>query len=396
MADRRFSEVFEDLNDRVDRAAMRLYPRMDSIRSVPDRDLRLTRMFPYFIALCIIIWICALLYLQDFRFSKIVEILCLVFVACFALLGVPCLVMMDRGVFSNWILFALALVMTGFMWLSGIYLGQVYYAQAIQDIMNALGFYLDDYMQFVLGFGGTLAIVYFTSIGVLSVVCAYMRQYVARVFLQMDARAGTGERGKAESFFMVPDIIDVKEVVLEPEKDPHSFHFSLSASVTAYLFVLGLFISSYLFVNPLLISVMGWRTMLAVTLMLSMFTPALVIPWQVVRSVGAKVKSDAPRDYYLWTGARKRLFSAFAALGVFMMMFILSVYLGNSVSGIIMTYISFLVPLLATSIVYGALYANNFDSSVCESICENFEEGKEGRGSPRGPSTLIVRGKGGK
>ena len=52
-----------------------------------------------------------------------------------------------------------------------------------------------------------------------------------------------------------------------------------------------------------------------------------------------------------------------------------------------LTYVSFLVPLFATSVVYGAIYTNNFDSQVCESICENFEEGKESRESPRGPST---------
>ena len=127
--------------------------------------------------------------------------------------------------------------------------------------------------------------------------------------------------------------------------------------------------------------------MLAVTMMLSMFTPALIIPWMIVRSVGAKARSDAPRDYYLWKGARSRLFSTFVALGVFMMMFVLSVYLGNSVTEIIRSYLSFLVPLLATSVVYAAIYVNNFDTNVCESICEKFEEGKESRECPRGPST---------
>lgn len=381
------SDKLEKVSDFVDDAAGRLYPRRDSIKSVPDRDRRLIRAFPYFIALCLILWICSILYLGDYSFSKLVEILCLSFVACFAALGVPCLLMMDKGVFSTWVIFLLAVFMTGLLWLSEIYMGQVYYAEAIYDIMNVLGVYLDDVMQLILGFGGTLAIMFFTSVGVLSVIGAYMRLYMARVFLSMQRRAGTGKRGKAEKFFMVPDIIDVKEVVMEPRRDPHIFHFSTSVEVTAYLFILGLLISSYLFVNPLLISVMGWHTMLAVTMMLSMFTPALILPWFIVRSIGAKVRSDAPRDYYLWIGARKRLFSTFAALGVFMMMFVLSVYLGNSVSEIILTYVSFLVPLFATSVVYGAIYTNNFDSQVCESICENFEEGKESRESPRGPST---------
>ena len=180
---------------------------------------------------------------------------------------------------------------------------------------------------------------------------------------------------------MVPDIIDVEEVVLEPERDSHRFHFSSAFTLWIYLFMLGILISSYIFVNPLLIEELGEYTMLAVTLMLSMFTPALVLPWIIVKSVGAKIRSSAPRDYYLWIGARSRLFTTFMALGVFMMMFVLSVYLGTNAADIVMNYVSFLVPLFATSAVYAALYVNNFETSVCEQICEGFEKGKR-RDSP--------------
>ncbi len=376
MRGRWIDEKMETISNKVDNAAARLHPRRDSIKTVPDRDQRLTGIFPYFIGICLAIWICGYVYIGDFTFSKLIETLCLVFVVCFAILGVPCLLVMDRGVFSNWVILALVVAMTGLMWVSGIFLGKIYYTETIQDIMSSQ-WVLDNYWQFILEFGGTLCIMFFTSIGVLSIISAYMRLYIAKVFLLMQRRAGTGRRGKAEFFFMVPDIIDIKEVVLEPEKDPHMFHFSTASSVSAYLFMLGLLVSSYLFMNPLLISELGWKTMLTVTLMLSMFLPALVLPWQIVRSVGAKVRSNAPRDYYLWTGARKRLFSTFATLGVFMMMFVLSVYLGNSITGIAMSYISFLVPLFATSVMYGAFYANNFDTSVVETICQKFDEGKE-------------------
>ena len=382
MRKRWLSEKMEDINDKVDQAAERLSPKRDSIRSVPDRDQRIIRIFPYFVGMCLAIWLIGFLYVGEFTFSKMIELLCLVFVSCFAILGVPCLIMMDRGVFNNWVMFGIAVVMTGFMWVSGIFLGEVYYAEAIYEMVSVFGVHLNDILQFVIGFGATLALVYFTSIGVLSVICAYMRQYISRVFLSMQSRAGTGERGKAEGFFMVPDIIDVKEVVLEPEMDQHAFHFSSAFSLWAYLFILGLLVSSYLFVNPLLIEELGSYTMLAVTLMLSMFTPALVIPWMVVRTVGAKVRSDAPRDYYLWIGARKRLFTTFMALGVFMMMFVLSVYLGTNAFEIVMNYVSFLVPLFATTAVYAGLYVNNFETPVCEQVCEKFEEGK-GRGVPR-------------
>lgn len=194
---------------------------------------------------------------------------------CFAILGMPCLLVMDCGVFSNWVILALTVAMTGLMWISGIFPGQVYYAEATQDIMFSQGVYLGDYWQFILWFGGTLYIMFFMSIGVFSVISAYMRLYIARVFLLMQGRARTGRRGKAESFFMIPNVIDIEKMVLELERDPHVFHFSTTSNVSAYLFVLGLLVFSYLFVNPLLISELGWRRMLAVTLMLLMFLPAL-------------------------------------------------------------------------------------------------------------------------
>lgn len=372
----------ESVSQRIDRAADRLRPRSGPQVVLRDRDLRLTRLFPYFVGLCLLIWLATLLYLGDYSIGKVIEILCLSFVACFAVLGVPCSLLMDRGAFSNWVPFLLAIAMAGLLWLAGVYMGHVYYAEAIDLTMGALGIELGDLGQLVLGFGGTIALIYFTSVGVLSIIGAYMRRYTAKVFLSMQDHADQGIRGKAEWFFMVPDIIDVKEVVLEPVRSPHRFNVRACVSVTAYLFVLGLLVSSYLFVNPLLISLMDWQTMLAIMLMLSMFTPALVLPWQIVRGVGAKVRSDAPRDFYLWTGAKRRLFSTFAMLGVFMMMFVLSVYLGNSVEDILRTYVSFLIPLLATSAMYGALYENNFDRGICDKICDDFGSDAESREDP--------------
>lgn len=395
MRRRWLSEKKEDINERVDHAAERLQPKRDAIKQVPDRDTRLTRAFPYFVAMCLVIWLCGFIYVGDFTFSKLVELLCLVFVVCFAILGVPCLIMMDRGVFNNWVLFGLAVFLSGLMWLSGIFQGEVYYANAVIGMLSAVGLHFNDIVEFVIGFGATLGLVYFTAIGVLSVISAYMRQYMSRVFLSMQNRAGTGCRGKAEGFFMVPDIIDVEEVILEPEEDPHTFHFSSAVSLWAYLFILGLLVSSYLFVNPLLIQELGQNTMLAVMLMLSMFTPALVLPWIIVRAVGAKVRSSAPRDYCLWIGARKRLFTTFMALGVFMMMFILSVYLGTDAASIVMNYVSFLIPLFATSAMYAGLYVNNFEKPVCDQICDRFEKGKrrDSQRDPRDPGSILERRK---
>lgn len=368
----------EQLSVILDKASGRLSPRKDSGHHVENPDRRLVRMFPYFLAICILVWITSLVYLGDYSFSKIVEILCLSFVACFAILGVPCVFFIERGTFSNWVIFAYCLVMTGVMWLASLFTGDVYYALAIEDIVSALfGVdYMNDYVQFILGFLGTLAIMYFTTIGVITVVCGFIRHYIPNVLIAMEDHARKGVRGKAERFFLVPDIIDVKEIVLEPRECGHAFDLKMSLNIALYIFILGLLISSYLFVNPLLISVLGWQTMLAITFMLSMFMPALVLPWQIFRGLGAKVRSDAPRDYYLWTGAKKRLFSTFATLGVFMMMFVLSVYLGNSVTEIIYSYISFMIPLFITSLIYSTIYVNSFDAGVKKTIAERFEDGR--------------------
>ncbi len=53
-----------------------------------------------------------------------------------------------------------------------------------------------------------------------------------------------------------------------------------------------------------------------------------------------------------------------------MMMFLLSVYLGNNAFSILLNYALFLVPLLLTSIMYGVLYTNNFEREDRAIICE--------------------------
>lgn len=365
----------EEINDLVDRAAARFSPGTAS-RVDPDRDRRIVRMFPWFVATCLLIWAAGILWIGEYTFSKMIEVLCLVFVSCFAIIGVPCAAVMDRGVFNGWVILAGSFAMTVVLWVSGNLMGQMYYTEAVSAMLGSVGMFLDSAWERVLGFLATYAILLFTSIGVLSVINAYMRVYVGDVFLAMQSRAGTGRRGKAERFFKVPEIIDVEEVRMEPRRTEHVFDLWTASQVSAYMFILGLLISSYIFLNPLLTEVLEWDTMLAVTLMLSMFMPALVLPWMIVRGVGAKVVSSAPRDYYLWTGARKRLFSTFMALGVFMLMLVLSVYLGSSLWDIARSYVTFLIPLFVTSVTYGSLYANNFDRGTCATIVESFENGK--------------------
>lgn len=374
----------ERMEDALDRTSRRLDKvvgsrgRRDGEPIIRSGDQRLVRGFPYFVVLVVIIWLAAVVYLEAYTLADMINLVCLSFTFCFALLGVPCALMMPRGAFSGWFVLLYALALTSVLWVCSQMMDNFSFAVAIDDMLNAVGLDFPGLWGEFIGFLGTLAVVLFTSIGVTSVISAYMRTYIPGVFASMNRHAREGVRGKAERFFMVPEIIDVEEVVLDDSTE-HLFDLRRSVSISVYLFVLGLLVSSYLFVNPYFLEVMSWKTMLSITLMLSMFTPALILPWQIVRCVGARVRSSAPRDYYLWEGAKHRLFTTFTAMGAFMMMFLLSVYLGNDVVRIIQNYLAFLIPLLMTSMMYGFVYANNFENEDREAICEGFEEA---RGAP--------------
>lgn len=378
--------TLEDASQRLDDS--RFSDRVREEEYDPRGDDRLVRVFPYFVAVVLVLWAIGTVYVGDYSVPKLIELLCLSFTLCFAILGVPCALNISKGMFSGWFDLMFALAVTIVLWSISNLHGDHYFGQAVEDILGVVGIYFPGLWGEVFGFLCTYAVMLFTSIGVLSVISAYLRRYMPEVFSGMNRHARAGTRGRAERFFKVPDIIDVEEVVLEPPS-VHVFDVRKFFSIFAYLFVLGMMISSYVFVNPYFLDVMGWKTMLAITLMLSMFTPALILPWQIVQSVGAEVRSSAPRNYQLWEGARSRLFTTFATLGAFMMMFLISVYLGNDILAILSNYVGFLIPLMCTAAMYAFLYVNNFENTDREVICTRFEDG-------RGLRRQLLSRKGGK
>lgn len=369
----RLEEAMESANNAVDQVALRT-PNTSDKPGRQDAGQSVTRIFPYFVVAVLILWIISFFWIDTHTVPKAIEILCLSFTFCFAIFGLFCAVRLPSGIFPFWALAGYATGLTVVLWSFNYITGDNYYANAINDILGSLGIHLSDILYMVVGFLSTLAVMLFTSIGVTTVISAYLRRYIPYVLNSMNEHAKMGIRGKSERFFMIPDIVDIQEVVLDPSETSHIFNFQRSLSISMYLFVLGLLVSSYLFVNPYFLDVMSWKTMLSITLMLSMFTPALILPWQIFRSIGARARSEAHREYHLWIGAKNRLFTTFTALGVFMMMFLLSVYLGNNAMDIIRNYLIFLVPLLLTSAMYGTLYCNNFEKYDKERIVESFDE----------------------
>ncbi len=338
---------------------------------------QIVKAFPYFLLACTIGWILVVVYTEAYNIPSAINMLCLVFVYAFALLGIPCILYLEKGPFPLWSVLSVTVGLSIALWYLTDHMGEFIYAEAISNILANLGIVVQGTVKTVVGFVGTVGVMFLTTIGVLSVIVAYLSKYIVNVLLSMNGHAKTGTRAKAEAFFDVPDIIDVESVELKLVDSTHIYNFKSSLNLTIYMIIFGMTISSYLFVNPYFLDVMSANTMLSVMTMLSMFMPALIIPWQIVRDVGAHVKSVAPRDYYLWTGAKNRLFSTFMAMGAFMMMFLLSVYLGNDIFYILKNYILYLVPLVATAVMYSFIYSNNFVESLKHFIYREYYERRD-------------------
>lgn len=370
----RLDDAVDRAGDLVDRTAARISDGPIPESPKPGIDERIISVFPYFVAACLILWMVCL-YVTDWNgFGKLIELLCLSFTLCFAVFGFFLFFAIPGGVFSNRYNALAGLMVTVVIWIVDYLTEDFYFSDAVSGIFGYIGIELHGTLEFVIGFLATFGVVLFTSTAVISVICAYLRRYIPGVLSGMNRHAEKGVRGKSERFFMIPDIIDVERIELNPPQKGHVYDIHGFFSIVTYLFILGLLVSSYLFVNPYFLDVMTEKSMLAVTIMLSMFTPALIIPWQIFRIIGADAISSAPRPYHLWEGAKFRLFSTFTTLGVFMMMFLLSVYLGNDVVSIIQTYLTFMVPLLCISIMFAALYTNSFESVDLRVIQTRFEE----------------------
>ena len=369
----------EAANETVDSIVSRYPPAEEgSIRSLSNEtELRILKVFPYIVVASVIMWLAVLVINGDYSFGYMIMDLCLVFVFVFTLIGMALLPFMHRGPFPMPFVVAVAVVLAALQFIVGSLAGIETYTVTVGKILGALGIHLDDWLLSTVTLVSIFFVTFFTTLGVLSITVSYLRVELAKVFLAMEKHAVNGERGKAEKFFQVPDIIDVKEVVLEPEIDTHTFDLKLMLDMAKYNVIFGIIVSSYLFINPLFLETVDLKVLLSMMVLLSMFMPVLVISWISMRTVGAKVLSDAPRPFELWTGAKNKLLGSFIALGAFAVMLWLSLYYGHSILDIISLYASFSIPLIFISLMYSFMFVNNFGESLKVSVLRRFIEGKK-------------------
>mgnify|MGYP000920878069 FL=1 len=228
------------------------------------------------------------------------------------------------------------------------------------------------------GFYVIEAAILFVAIAVSSVISAYFRRYFSRLMLGLVSQNPKGKIKRiALWFFDVPDIIDVKDVVLDPEEDDGKFNSEVFREVAFDIFYMGFIICSYIFLNPYFVNEMPIEEMVILSLLLSLFIAVLIIPWHIIRAVGAKAISQAPRELYLWRGMKRRLSMSVLAITFFMLLITLLAYLHMDFSKVLITYGSYILLMGVTSVLYSFIYVNNFYSQFKKGLVDNFNEEKQ-------------------
>ncbi|HKM09914.1 MAG TPA: hypothetical protein VJX93_05475 [Candidatus Methanomethylophilaceae archaeon] len=194
-----------------------------------------------------------------------------------------------------------------------------------------------------------------------SIISAYFRKYFSKILIGPMKNNPNQKVHKASLWlFKVPDMIDVDDVVLEPEGDDGKFNIRVFREIVYGIFITGLAICSFMFLNPYFVKEMPLEIMLMTSILLSLFIAALVIPWHIIRTIGVKVKSSAPRDYYLWKGMQSRLTSSAAVVMFFVLLFYTLAYLEMDLAKVLIIYASYMIFMLVISVIYSFVYVNSF------------------------------------
>ncbi|MDR3283464.1 MAG: hypothetical protein LBS92_07665 [Candidatus Methanoplasma sp.] len=346
-------------------------------------DSMIVKAFPAFLAACVALIVVLTLYLGNFTFTGFIYTICLGFALGFSVLGLFCAVLSNRGVVKP------AYVITAIIVLPA----------AVALLFHQFGSSMEPnnfLVRFFDMFGGDVSLIslmvstysitlmmFLVGYGVVSVIVGYFRIYFYRVLLSLKSPPDKRKNHIPEWLFQIPDIIDIGSVELEPEEDDGKFNKALFVNTAVSLFLLGMVICSYMFINPVFLQVIPFEEMLFIGILLSLFMSPLIIPWSIVKSIGAKIVSSAPRPFYLWKGMRGRLYQGFFAITFFMMLLTMSAYLGMDFFRILTTYLGYMVFMGLISVVTSFVYVNVYYSGFKEGIIKSYLTSVEDDGNDK-------------
>ena len=378
MKEDRTEKTIEAIDKRINKAAEAMPPeKRHSLSYSEHRDAKIAKYFPLFVVGCVAIWIILVVMMQSYTLQGIIKILCFTFIVGFTIIGVPLFAFMNAGLFPKWVLAIHSMLLSSLVVLFGHFTAHEYINQVFGGVFEDMGIDLSGWVLTVVVWAVLTAIILFSTTGVIYVVVVYLKKFFPGVFLKLYIHSKQGVRAGAEKFFAIPDIIDVKDVIIDPIIDRRRFNTRVALKLGFYTILAGVLASSYLFLNPVFLETMSTADMVGIMIMLSIFIPTLIVPWQIVADLNARVVSDAPRDYYLWNGAKKTLMGFFLALGVFLTMFLIALSYGYSMESMLVNYGYLLVPLICVSQMYSLIYANNYVEDLKEYIAEAFQRAKD-------------------
>ncbi|UAL07055.1 MAG: hypothetical protein KRP56_04185 [Candidatus Methanogranum gryphiswaldense] len=340
-------------------------------------DYFIIRRFPLFLIISVFLVILVIILTNSSTITQLVYAICLGFVFGFCMLGFCCCFMMDRGVTNykvNILIFIIGPMLIGLVLFIA---GEGFYPSVfLIKFFDIFGGNVS-FISITVAVYSIFIAIYLVSIGVISVMVGYFRSYLYRIFRYIETSKKDDSKKKRFTYgmFRIPDIIDVEEVDLDPQMDDDKFNKELFFNVFMSLFLLGIVICSYIFLNPFFLTEMPLDEMLVIAVMLSLFLSTLVIPWSIMKSVGAYVKSQA-RPYYLWKGMKSRLYQGFFAITFIMMILMLSAYLGMDFSRILVTYIGYVLFMGLISAFTSYIYVNHFYTGFKNGIVTSYYERK--------------------
>ena len=306
--------------------------------------------------------------------------LCAPFVVGYALLGIYAYIKRDKGSLREWTTLAILLIAPAIISALLIIVTPYVMPDIIDVLIRVTEDHLDKNVSVFLAIYFLTALMAFTSHGVIATVVAYFKKYTARIYLSIEKikndKTDTRKNKISRRMFMIPDIIDIQCVELEPVEYGKKFPTRMFLSMAFSIFALGLAISSYIFLNPIFQSAMTVDEAVIVTVILTFFVPVLIIPWFIVRDTGAKIKSQA-RDYYLWKGLKRRLYQGFFAIMILLSMLAISLYFGYDIERTAFTYAGYVFITAFLSLMCAFIYANYYHSGFKEWIIHDFSEAKK-------------------
>lgn len=343
-------------------------------------DAFIVRYFPLVIVFCLILVAAFSVVNSISEIHEILYNICIGFVSGFVILGIICLFFIDKPVVKY--RYFVPVLILGPIIFSGI----MFYRHGVD--FSPTAFISQFYLFFKGGevnFGTLLMGCYVIELTIItvaaavsSVISAYFRKYFSKILIGPIKNNPNKLVIKVSNWlFDIPEVLDIHDVVLEPEADDEKFNVRVFYEMMSGIIVSGLAICSFIFLSPYFVNEMPIEVMLMVSVFLSLFIAALIVPWHIVRCIGVKAKSDAPRDVYLWNGMRRRLTTSAVVVMFFLLLFMMLAYLKMDLAKVFIIYASYLAFIVVISALYSFMYVNSFYRRFKNGMIESFDREKQ-------------------